>query len=192
LEILAERGGANDLPDVRTAVSNDRYRACPSLFRYFGRFGEWEDVELILDLAKRGPPFSNFLDYSDRTSGFLKAAAICLVNLGKDRLPDLMKAVHDSDVEAYVLASLPRKAFVTLSDEAVLDYLRDKRDDFRKIAALKLISFSTIKRIKMLLQLYTSDGAQYFYNVIFWFDLRISLGAQAASAARILIAHKWL
>ena len=191
IEILAEKGNGAEITIVREALSKSDRGASPIIFRYLGKFGNWDDIPFVIALAKRGPRFLGLSDYGGRSRDCSRAAAICLIQLGKGRWIDLMAAVYCSDLDSYVFANLPHKAFLDLTNEMVINYLRDKREEFRKVVALRMITSFSVERIRSILESYSAKGSQYFYNVIFWLDFRLSFPSEAPHAARGLISSRW-
>lgn len=192
VEILAEKGSDLDLDVVRGALKDSKFKAPISIYRYFSRYGSWIDVPFLIQVAENGPPYSPGLYISNLQSKHLRAAGKCLVALSRSRYIDLLDISKDRAVQPNIISAMPAIDITRLTDDYIISLLLSKSENFRKAAALKIIATQKKARIARLLDRYVTNEREYFYNVVFWLDMALTIGAASTSYARQALLDEWL
>ena len=157
---------------------------------YLGRYGEWQDIPLIVSLVGRYARGVSLLSIGDGKKTRLAARA--LHRIGKGRTGELLGIKMPSELLARVIHGLSDKEFKALSDEQIGVLLSSEFDRVRKITALKCVRSFPKKRLIKTLQDYVAGEKQRYYNVVHWLDLGVSAPKEIAlrSAAKVL-AREW-
>jgi len=190
LDIICRKAESCDLGRVRLTLKSGF--VVPSLLdiEYLRKFGEWEDIPLVIDLVRRtGFESNNIWSIAfDETKNQIAARAI--YELGRGRLPELLAMLALEKLLSQCIVEIPDNAFGKLSDESINLLLRSENDLVRKSAALKCIKSFPKGRIKKLLKNYVSDGQFRYYNVIHWLDFGVSIPKDRASLAAKKVLNK--
>jgi hypothetical protein len=79
-----------------------------------------------------------------------------------------------SGLRSKLIALIPRALFSKFGDEQLIGMMLDDNDGVRKSAALKTVATVSQSRIEGILDRYIANTS-YYYNVVFWLDLGVSL-----------------
>lgn len=183
LDVICRRGGIGDLPTVRVALSdaNLEYSSCD--IEFLGRLGEWEDVPLIVQRISSAGRLGTSLLGGDTEERYRESAEAVLA-LSKNRLKDLLAIEMPTALLTHVLAQSTDREFRNLPDTALMDLLHSESDSVRKVVALRAVRILGKRRLTDLLTGYPKHGdKKYFYNVIHWLDLGVSLSRDRAEPA---------
>jgi hypothetical protein len=83
------------------------------------------------------------------------------------------------------------KEIASLDDDAVLNMLFSEADKVRKAIVLRIIKSLSKSRLNRLLDRYMSH-ATFYYNVVHWLDMGISIGKQQVrGVVDRTIAKEW-
>lgn len=190
LDIICRKAETCDLGRVRLTLKSGFIT--PSLLdiEYLRKFGEWEDIPLVIDLIGR-PGFEYNIAWSvafDETKN--RIAARTIYELGRGRLPELLAMPALGKLLTQCILEIPDKAFGKLSNESINLLLRSENDSVRKSASLKCVKSLPKGRIAKLLKHYVSDGEFRYYNVIHWLDFGVSTPKDRASLAAKKVFNK--
>ena len=154
------------------------------------RYGEWQDIPLIVSLVGRHLPRASLLFSGDGTKHLLAARAVH--RIGKGRTKELLGIKMPSELLARVIHGISDKQFKTLSEEQIGGLLSSESDRVRKITAPKCVRGFPKKRLIKTLQDYVAGEKHRYYNVVHWLDLGVSAPKEIAlrSAAKVL-AREW-
>ncbi|MDO9268238.1 MAG: DUF4062 domain-containing protein [Methylobacter sp.] len=192
LEIICRKAEPCDLGRVRLALKSDFVGYSDADIEYLRKFGEWEDIPLIIDAVKR-PVYgynNSLLSTSDEAK--YRTAARAIYTLGRTRLPEVLAMSAPSKLMSQLIIETSDKTFRNLSDISINLLLRSEDDAVRKSAALKCVKVLAKGRIEKLLADYVSDGKPYYYNVIHWLDFGVSTPRdRALKAAEKVLSKDW-
>lgn len=104
----------------------------------------------------------------------VETVAGAIVRIAKGRERELAGLELPDDVRIAVLKRLPKAAFARLSDDLLVTLLNLKADSVRRIVAIRCARDLTKARCDKLLSLCYKQGT-YFYNVVHWLDLAVSM-----------------
>lgn len=174
LDIVCNKLDKQDLPFVRSVLEKGAVSCSSADFRYLARHGQWRDIQLIINLLKRSNQNKNpLLVLSAPDSSIVEEATCAMLKLGKHRLADLISLHMSHELLASLVAKIPDRAFLGLTDEQVQPLVHNDSDAVRRSAVRKYIRVFSRKRIKTFLQDYMT-APSFFYNVIYWLDLGAS------------------
>jgi len=192
LDIICNRGKLEDLGRVRKLLKDGVVDYAEADVEYLKRFGEWEDIPLIIDAVERPGPSQNGLSLFVRTEARYLAAARAIYRIGRARLPEVFVSPEIERLLPYLIAVASDRVFRDLGDAVIISLLRSKRDIVRKATALKCVQALPKTRVVKILAAYVLPGEQYYYNVVHWLDLGASLPKdRAESAAKKVIRKEW-
>ena len=171
LTILVSQMKERDLTLVQEVIDRHEIQPNKEVFRYFARFGSWDDIERMLKLkggVEMGLTFFsvNYDSVEDLTQA--------LVKIGSNRFVDLLERIKIPVLLHGVIKSVGNQVFKRLSDEKVLELMGMQDHIVRKATALRCIQLLPKSRISSLLEKYMEKKEQ-FYNVIHWLDLGSSM-----------------
>jgi hypothetical protein len=173
LQSLCHLSRLEDLNLVRQCMDTLDVEADESIFRFIARFGEWQDVERILELGQKNLDNRNALAIP--TIYFAQERAAALLSVGKNRVVDLLNLQLDARIRVCLLKQIPKTTLVSFSNEVLLRELAHDNTDCRAIVALRCVQALPKSRVSDLLESYIDHDNYRFYNSIHWLDLGASL-----------------
>jgi hypothetical protein len=182
VSLIATKMDAKDLPTIRSALSIEGVYLSNSVCDFFGRYGEWQDVSLLVAaLGRYHPVYAGLFAPKDPRQSRL---ASVIVSIGGSQLARLIALLGDNAFRSNIVTAASDRSLQALSDDAILAMLYDEASSFRKSLVVKLIKALPKTRLKTLLDRYVGDGKFRYYNVIHWLDLGVS-GSRRATAAAV-------
>ena len=173
---------------VRQVLKNGSVAYSDSDIEYLRKFGEWEDIPLIVTSVKRAQGAPKLLYNLDEHK--YKVATYAIYYVGKARLAELITLEMPNQLLARLIIEIPDKSFRLLSDASLKPLLHSEDDKVRKATALKCVRALPKQRVKRILHDYTSGDTsgetRQYYNVIHWLDL----GASAPRDTALRAAQK--
>ncbi|ACM21470.1 hypothetical protein Geob_3127 [Geotalea daltonii FRC-32] len=192
LNIICQKAELRDLGLVRNALKSGFVDYSSTDVEYLRKFGEWEDIKLIIDSVKRPEAGQNTLLLSTPEDSKYQVSAKAIYALGRNRLTELLSMQLPSQLLSYLIVETPDKAFRELTDETIIRLLQYEDEKVRKCIALKCIRALTKKRLIKLLADYMSSDEQQYYNVIHWLDFGVSTPRdRAIQASDKVLKKEW-
>ena len=181
LDILCRAGKSEDLQRIRGNLQGGCYAgASKADVKYLGRYGEWTDILLLLNVhvgMLSVPIAASLTDYYEDFQGEVAKAVISISR----RHPsselfalEMPAAILKKTIELYA-----ESRFSKISRDALFELLNHESPDVRKAVSIKAVRTLSAKRIKSILREYIS-GDKYYYNVIHWLDLGASMSRDEA------------
>ena len=190
LDVLLRKSDAKRLAFVRKHLADSSLAYSEHDLVYLGRYGEWQDVPLIVSLVGRNPRGASLLLSGDGKKHQLAAKA--LHRIGKRRIGELLGINMPSELLAQVIYDLSDREFKTLSAEQIEGLLSSESTRVRKITALKCVRSFPKKRLIKTLQDYVAREKHRYYNVAHWLDLGVSAPKEIAlRSAKKVLAREW-
>lgn len=186
LDVICRKAEPCDLGRVRLALKSGFVGYSTADVEYLRRFGEWEDIPLIIDSVKRPESEHTLLSASNESK--YRAAARAINALGRTRLHEVLAMSVPSRLLSQIIIEISDKAFRNLSDVSINLLFQSEDDTVRKSAVLKCIRALTRGHIAKLLADYVSGGQFRYYNVVHWLDF----GASTPRGRALLAAEKVL
>lgn len=190
LDVICLKSELCDLGRVRLALKSGFVDYSSADVEYLRRFGEWEDIPLIIESVNR--PYSghhnSLLSTSDEPKYRVAARAICA--LGRSRLSEVLAMPAPSALLSQLIVTIPDKVFGNLSEKSINLLLQSEDDTVRKSAALKCVRAFPKRRVAKLLADYVSGGQFRYYNVIHWLDFGVSTPRDRALLAAERVLNK--
>jgi hypothetical protein len=190
LDVICNKADPRDLGRVREAIKSGFVDYSASDIEYLRRFGEWEDIPLIIDSLKRPEAGRSGTLLSSSDDSKFKEAARAIYALGRSRLNEALVMKAPSQLLSHLIVETSDKAFSGLSDVSITSLLQSEDDSVRKSASLKCIKSLPKRRVAKLLADYTSGYATHYYNVVHWLDFGVSTPRDMALSAVEKILNK--
>jgi hypothetical protein len=191
LEIICRQGEISDLGRVRRVLASgflDYYSA--DAIEYLRKFGEWEDIPLIIESVKRPTSESTNWILLPSDEEKYKSAARAIYELGRTRIAEVLRVPGPYKLLVQIIKEIPDKGYRNLNDLSLNQLLHSEDDTARKFAAIKCIKALPKKRIVKLLEDYITNGQSYYYNVVHWLDFGVSTPRDRALQAADKILNK--
>ncbi|MBR2118079.1 MAG: hypothetical protein V4458_09485 [Pseudomonadota bacterium] len=171
VDVLCSKFHASDLALVRSVLQSDfiDYSACD--IEYLKKFGEWDDIPLVIAIAKK-PDYSRGLLMSEDDR--VARAADAIYHIGKNRIVEILQMDIPGDILSKIVAIISQVSFGRLEDSVVLQLLVSENDSVRKNSALKCVQSFSKDRLRTILASYMNPDERRFYNVIYWLDFGVS------------------
>lgn len=185
LNIICSKGLPVDLARVRHALKSNFIEYAATDIDYLRKFGEWEDISLIINLMER--PESSYNYPSEEN---YRVAARAIYVLGRKRLAEVLEMPAPAKLIFHLIIEISDMDFFSLDDLSISALLKSEDDAIRKIAAIKCIRALPKKRLSNLLDNYLRNQPRY-YNVIHWLDFGVSISRNRTLQAvnRVLNQH---
>lgn len=192
LDLLCRRADPVDLPRVRSCLRDGTVDLSVEAVTYLRRFGEWDDIALVIEsLRRRGDAHISLLSFVSETDTHFELAAETVYQLGRDRLADVFALELPEKLFVAILRKVPLTAFRGLSEATIDALLRSEHESIRKAAAAKCVRAFTKSKIVRLMSAYMSNDRPYYYNVVYWLDVGVSVPRpQAVNAADAALTGK--
>lgn len=192
LDVICQKGDPQDLGRVRKAIKSMFVDYSDLEIRYLRRFGEWEDIPLIIESLNRPEAgrSGSLLSIPDGTKYITAAKSI--YELGRSRLHEVLYMQAPAQLLSNLIVEASDKVFCSLSDVSITLLLRSEEEIVRKNTALKCIRSLPKKRVAKLLADYVTGDDTRYYNVIHWLDFGVSAPRdRAMSAADKILKKEW-
>jgi hypothetical protein len=197
LNVICRKSDPQDLGRVRSVLKSGFVDYSDADVEYLRKFGEWEDIPLIMASVDRPDSCRGFggintLLSSAADSSKYRITARAIYGMGRTRLAELLTLATPNRLLSHLIVESSDKGFRTLSDASIFPLLISEDDGVRKAAALKCVRSLPKGRLKAILESYVSGDQQRYYNVIHWLDLGISVPHdRAVQAAGKVITKSW-
>jgi len=177
---LCKLGRSEDLELIRWCVDTQPLKADESIFQFLSRFGDWKDVERILNLGRDEIERRSILSID--IASFPRERAAALVSIGKNRIADLLALEIDATIRRSILKQVPRSTFASLPDQLILRELAHPSSECRAIVAMRCVQILPKGRVSALLDSYIDNADYRFYNSIHWLDLGVAMPSKQSKA----------
>ena len=193
VSLLCKKSQSVDIGRIRSALRQDGKNDSISrdLIEFLGRYGEWSDIKLIVEESK-ATDYSAVSLLSQSNKERYRFCADAILSISKGRFSEVVGIDMGGDVLSAVIARSTEREFKTLSDDSVLTLLNSQDESVRRAVALKFIRGSSRKRVKEVFDRYLKSGETWYYNVIHWLDMSMSLSSDRVQlAAGKVLAENW-
>lgn len=192
LDVICEKADPNDLKRIRDAINSGFISYSAADMEYLKRFGEWEDIQLIINLfnltvAGRAGSLLAIPDDSN-----YKDAAKVIYKLGQTRLDEVLSLKAPNQLISYIVIEATDNIFSKLSNTTINSLLLSDDEVVRRNVAVKCIRSLSKKRLTNILFEYISGDNMRYYNVIHWLDFGVSVPRnRTLVAADKVLKKKW-
>ena len=142
LDVICSKAEPQDLGRVREVLRSGFVDYSSVDVEYLRKFGEWEDIPLIIDSLKRPEAGQQTFLLSTFDDNKYQTAARAIYALGQNRLPEVLTMPAPDELLTRLISRTSDKAFRRLSDVSIILLLRSKSDAVRKSAIRPLTNFS--------------------------------------------------
>ena len=185
--ILCRKGSKEDLGLIREKLDSSELKYDETILSYLERFGDFSDVERIIRISRNPKNLGFSLLIIGRRVSYDRVAKAVL-KLATKRTVDLLMLEMSSDLWNAVIRRLSKIKFSLFENDRLCSWLSDEVESKRKTVALKIVICFPKNRIAQILKLYGRDQGRYFYNVVLWLDMGVSLDRNSSiSAAKNLL-----
>ncbi|MDK5836647.1 hypothetical protein, partial [Serratia nevei] len=121
----------------------------------------------------------SYLGLAAQNNKMMNIAVSAMIKIGKGREDELLALPMNSNLKARLIAQLNSKEFSRVSSNEIKKLLNDEDINIREKLSLKIIECLPKKDIEAIMKDYLYQDT-YFYNVVHWLDLGISLKRDVA------------
>lgn len=172
LAALVKNSDPQDLRRICLAIDDKSVDINRSAIEYFAIHGDWSDIPRLSEMSNmRSDEAASILSLSHN---FTTDCARAIYKIARGRLNELAELELSTPVLANVLTHANIKDFSGLSDDKISEFLLSDDEFLRKIVSLKIVSTLQTRRAQKIFRRHQL-GERYFYNVIHWLDLVVSL-----------------
>jgi hypothetical protein len=192
LDIICRKAEPCDLGRVRLTLKSGFVDYSAADIEYLRKYGEWEDIALIIDsLGRPDYEYNNSLVPLSSEHKY-RTAARAIYELGKTRLPEVLAMSSPNKLLPQLIVLISDKAFRNLNYASINLLLQSEDDTVRKSAAIKCVKALPKWRITKLLSDYVSSDKPHYYNVVHWLDFGVSSPRdRAVLAAEKVLNKEW-
>lgn len=170
IDFLCSKKDKVDLLRVRKHIIKSTKECDVNEIDYLSRFGEWNDVQLILDIVKNSSSGYSLLSSLTPKLNTQQHAANAIYNIGNSRLIDLLSMEMTGEIKSRIISKIPIKKFKSLDNQFIFnELLNSEHVAVRKISSLKCSQSLSKDRIDSLI-LDCLNANTFYYNVIHWLD----------------------
>lgn len=185
VDMLCDKGDLSDISRIRKVVNEGELPYSSEIVKYFGKFGEWKDIEIVLSILEGRSGIWGLLDSHNEDLGLASEA---IFRLGKGRLAEFIETKMPDRLFSRLMERISDRIFRTLPEKLLLRLLRNKSDAVRKVVAIKCLRCFSRKNLSTLMANYISGDQVAYYNVVHWLDLGVSLPrSRALNAVEVLL-----
>ena len=193
LDVICRRSNAEDLGRVRDALSRGVVDYSPVDIAYLSKFGEWEDISLMVSAINRPDAGENILLSFGQANRKYREAGRAIYKIGRERFADILAISGVGQLLPYIIAEASDIVYRSLSDGSIMRLLRSDSDAVRKAASLKCVQALPKRRLTTILNSYMSPQEHHYYNVIHWLDYGLSAPRERGlSATKRTMKRNWL
>jgi hypothetical protein len=174
LTVLCRRGDATDLPTVRSALSDGFIEHSDVDLDYLRKYGDWNDIPLVIDLIGRGGDRPTLLIGSYLDDAKARRIARIIYALGHKKFTDLASIKMPTELRAFLIFVASDETYREMDNDSVIRLLLSDFDQVRRAAVLKCVHSYSRERLEKLLQDYLALERARYYSVIHWLDFGIS------------------
>lgn len=188
LNLLCKKGLAQDLEIIRRNLKCGFVESSTYEIEFLEKHGEWEDITYIAD-AKEYNSLArlSLITFSDSRVNWSSILAKAIYKIGSNRIEELLKIKMPASVTSELIKLCSINVFSQISEKTLFGFLNNENNDIRKTFAIKCVQSFNKAKLKKYLDKYISQE-KYFYNVIHWLDLGVSLSKSIAKKAIYLKA----
>lgn len=169
-----------DLERVRRVLDESLCLASDAVLEYLERYGDWSDIKRILGLQRKTSHGLSLLSIDNDISDERKAKAIAVLSRG--RVVDILKYDMEDYLKGIIIKYIHSREISELDDENMIEFLLNKADEVREKFVIRCVLSLGKRRLEGLLRGYIGRDEAYYYNVVHWLDLGVSLPKPYARA----------
>jgi hypothetical protein len=198
LDVICRKSSAEDLALVRKTIASGVVDYSPADIAYLSRFGEWEDIPLLVAAVNRAEAAQNTLLSLSQMNRKFREVGRAIYKIGRERFPEVLvipgvEQPGSEQLLPYIIVEASDLAYRSLNDGSIMRLLRSENIAVRKAASLKCIRALPKNRLARILNSYMSPDEHHYYNVIHWLDFGLSGPRErAVSAAKRIMKREWL
>lgn len=164
----------NDYHRIKSFIKNNNFEGCGlSEIKYLKKFGDWDDINLIISIVEKNSFGKLLLSSSVSANEMTCVGAEAMYYLGRHRIIDLLNLNMPSSLKGKIIRNLSRKVFLQLEENYVINnLLLSKLDDIRMGALEQCVKCFGKDRLLKTLKYYVTLGS-YYYDVVHWLDFSI-------------------
>lgn len=171
---LFQRMDKSDIFLLRSFLSRKNTIMTNSIVNYISKFGEWQDIPLLYNAKFSSQKNNITLGFPTPDSKMMNTAASAMIKIGKGRESELITLPMNSNLKTRLIVNFNTKEFLRIPNNEIKSLLNNEDENLREKLSLKIIECLPKKDIEHILKDYLSQDT-YFYNVVHWLDLGISL-----------------
>lgn len=169
---IASKLDKKELELMRTFLRSEHAMLTNNLITYFSRFGDWSDVLELVKFDKS----NKWSLIGGKSSISLIKSLLCnsIVKLSSGKVSELLMLNIDANLKKVIIARLTKASINKLSTDEIIRLMNDGNSSIREAICLKYINCAPKERI-VHIQSEILSKETYFYNVVHWLDMGVSL-----------------
>lgn len=173
LHVLCLADDRQDLERVRRVLSDSVCLGSYAVMGYLEKYGDWSDIPRLVDLKNK---YDNglFILLPEKYSAD-ETRAKTIAKLSKGRVIDILKYDMNPYISSLVLKYITNTEIDKIDDGDILEVFDKESRDYSENFVIRCVSVLSRKRLSGLLQRYIERDGPYYYNIVHWLDLGVSL-----------------
>ena len=169
---IASRMNKNDIQLIRSYLKNENSLISKNIISYFSRFGEWCDVHILVNYDK-----STKWSTPKNDSGPSKLKNILcqtIIKLSGVKISELLEMHMDEDLRKSLITKVSKAGINRLSIDKIVNLMNSDNSKTREAICLKYINCVSKEKVTQIQKIILEKDT-YYYNVVHWLDLGVSL-----------------
>ena len=178
LDILCRASKREDLKRIRHNLQGNYTEVSEADVEYMAKHGTWADIPILVDIASKAtvPGFGGSLLAITSSQKFNDKVAKAVISMGSEYpISDLFSLEIPETILKRVISLCPQTRFKKISNNALFGLLDHESADVRKETSIKVVKVFASQKVESILGAYVKRGRNYYYNVIHWLDLGVSM-----------------
>lgn len=175
IDILCQKNNREDLHRIRTTFRSGYINGSELAIRYFGKHGEWDDIEHIANAKKPHLAHGGLLGIALNNPSLTKSVAETILAIGGKRVDELFRLDLSHEVKSEIIKRCKESQFSKISRRTINLLINDNNERVRKLTSMRLIKSHGKNDISQYLDEYINSESTKYYNVIYWLDFGRSI-----------------
>ena len=179
LDVLCRKGSRSDVCRVRTNLQTGFSGTSMEDVKFIAKCGCIDDVDILVNIESPnyGGGLSAILPYGE----FQDEVAKALLKITRPvSIEDLFSYTMPEAILKRTVSLCPEARFSRISNDAINVLLHNDSADVRRAASIMVVRTLSKARIRKILQEYISGDTIWYYNVVHWLDLGVSMSRRDA------------
>jgi len=175
LDLLCRNSDSSDLDRVRGVIDEFDCRYYRSILEFLGKYGDAIDVSRLSKLSQGWEGSNVLLDAFRGSAEKHAVAADAIFQLVGKNLRDVIELPVHNKLKCILIANVTKHSVASVTVDEGLAFLQTEEPEKRKALVLRFVGAWPKRRLRSLLDEYAGVERKYYYNVVYWLDLGISL-----------------
>ncbi|MGG8297417.1 DUF4062 domain-containing protein [Klebsiella sp. 141251] len=169
---IASKKNKSDIHLIRSYLKNENSLISSNIISYFSRFGEWCDVNVLVNYDKSSK--WSIKKHDSNPSKLKNMLCQTIIKLSGVKISELLEMHMGEDLRKSIIAKISKAGINRLSIDQVVNLMNSDNSKTREAMCLKYINCVSKEKI-IQVQNIILEKDTYYYNVVHWLDLGVSL-----------------